>query len=101
METKCPRGPLEPVVGRLLLRCPKCRREMMVDREPTDYPEAVRVEVTCPECNAGDFSETMHFDAAGKHITRDPDEPNADSCGWVGCRNGWHAPVCPTRRGEH
>lgn len=48
---------------------------MTVDREPTDYPEAVRVEVACPECNAGDFAETMHFDAAGKHITRDPDEP--------------------------
>lgn len=58
----------------ILLRCPECNREQMVAREPTDYPEAVRVEVTCPECNAGDFAEVMHFDAAGKHITRDPDE---------------------------
>lgn len=61
-------------LGPLLLRCPMCRREMMVDREPTDYPEAVRIEVTCPECNEGDFAETMHFDATGKHIIRDLDE---------------------------
>lgn len=68
---------LEPIVGRLLLRCPKCRKEMYVDREPTDYPEAVRIEVTCPDCNAGDFAEVMQFDAAGRHIIRDPDEsPN-------------------------
>lgn len=51
---------------------------MTVDREPTDYPEAVRVEVTCDNCNAGDFAEVMQFDAAGRHITRDPDLPPND-----------------------
>lgn len=66
---------LERRVGRLLLRCPKCLKEMYVDREPTDYPEAVRIEVTCPDCNAGDFAEVMQFDADGRHIIRDPDEP--------------------------
>ena len=70
--------PLERRVGRLLLQCPKCGRKKHVDRQPTDYPEAVRIEVTCPDCNAGDFAETMQFDAAGRHIIRDPDEtPNA------------------------
>lgn len=55
---------------------------MTVDREPTDYPEAVRVEVTCDNCNAGDFAEVMQFDAAGRHITRDPDlPPNASLSG--------------------
>jgi hypothetical protein len=56
----------------IILRCPTCKKEMDVERVDTDYPEAVCVEVTCPECNAGDFAETMHFDKAGKHITRDP-----------------------------
>jgi len=54
------------------LRCPKCKRKLTVKREPEDYPEAVRLEVTCPRCNGGDFAETMYFDASGKHITRDP-----------------------------
>jgi hypothetical protein len=57
----------------ILLRCPKCNREMQVARDYTDYPEAVRVEVTCDRCDDGDFSELMHFDADGNHITRDPD----------------------------
>ena len=59
----------------ILLRCPCCKKEMEVARQDMDYPEAVRVEVTCPECNAGDFAEVFHYDAAGKHITRDPSLP--------------------------
>lgn len=80
---------LEPLVGpaQLLLRCPKCRRETMVDRAPTDYPEAVRIEVACDRCNAGDFAEVMQFDAAGRHITRDPDE-RAGAVGYMGDVNG-------------
>lgn len=75
-------GQAEPTVGRLLLRCPRCKREMMVDREPTDYPEAVRAEVTCDRCDDGDFAEMMQFDAQGRHITRDPDlPPNAEFSG--------------------
>lgn len=58
---------------RIKLECPKCRRTQLTEREPTDYPEAVLIRVTCPDCNAGDFAETMQFDSAGKHITRDPD----------------------------
>lgn len=58
----------------LLLRCPKCRKEMQVDRMPHDYPEAVRLEIACEDCNHGDFDESCYFDAAGKHITRDPQE---------------------------
>lgn len=66
-------GPLEASVGRLLLRCPKCWKEKHVPREKTDYPDAVRIEVACPDCNAGDFAEMVQFDADGKHIIRDPD----------------------------
>lgn len=66
---------LERLVGQVLLMCPKCLKEMHVDREPTDYPEAVRIVVTCPDCNAGDFAEVMQFDAEGRHIIRVADEP--------------------------
>lgn len=56
----------------ILLQCPKCHRNKRVKREPTDRPEAVRIQLACPSCNAGDFAEEMQFDAAGRHIIRDP-----------------------------
>ena len=59
----------------ILLRCPDCKREMEVQRDERDYPEAVRVEVRCEECDDGDFAEVCHYDADGKHITRDPSLP--------------------------
>ena len=91
---------LERHVGRLLLRCPKCRKEMHVDRESTDYPEAVRIEVTCPDCNAGDFAEVMQFDAEGRHIIRDPDEsPNAEVSG-AGTASAGLPGYAPTNDGE-
>ena len=54
------------------LRCPKCKRQLSVKRREEDYPDAVRLEVTCPDCNAGDFCEPMYFDKSGNHIIRDP-----------------------------
>ena len=48
---------------------------MEVQRDEHDYPEAVRVEVRCDECDDGDFAEVCQYDAAGKHITRDPSLP--------------------------
>lgn len=59
----------------ILLRCPYCKREMEAERADTDYQEAVRMEVRCDKCDNGDFAETMYYDAAGKHITRDPSVP--------------------------
>jgi hypothetical protein len=64
---------VESVTPTLLLRCPKCRKEMEVERQAHDYPEAVRLELACEECNGGDFEESCYFDADGKHITRDPE----------------------------
>ncbi|KRG43218.1 hypothetical protein ARC78_07585 [Stenotrophomonas pictorum JCM 9942] len=61
----------------ILLRCPDCKRELQVQRDEMDYPEAVRVEVRCDQCDDGDFAEVMHFDADGQHITRDPDPRGA------------------------
>lgn len=59
----------------ILLRCYDCKREMEVQRDEHDYQEAVRVEVRCDECDDGDFAEVFQYDAAGKHITRDPSLP--------------------------
>ena len=61
-------------VNTITLRCPKCERQKEVARLSYDYPEAVRMEVACPKCNAGDFCEPQYFDENGAHITRDPKE---------------------------
>lgn len=55
----------------ILLRCPDCKREMMVNRHYKDYPEAVRVEVRCDNCCDGGFEEMYYYDEAGNHIVRD------------------------------
>jgi hypothetical protein len=42
----------------------------------------VRLEIVCPKCDDGDFHEPFYYDAQGKHIFRDPDEPpNAEVSG--------------------
>jgi hypothetical protein len=56
----------------IFLRCPRCGKKKMIDRTTDDYPDAERVEIICPKCDDGDFHETMYYDKAGKHITRDP-----------------------------
>jgi len=67
------------------LHCPKCKRTMSVERQDTDYPEAVRLEVTCNECDDGDFAESFYYDSAGKHIIRDPNMPISEgaAAGWA------------------
>jgi hypothetical protein len=70
-------GAAESGTSPLLLRCPKCRKEMQIERLPHDYPEAERLEVACEDCNRGDFEECCYFDSAGKHITRDPSAASA------------------------
>jgi hypothetical protein len=80
MATNSPagNGPVDRRVGRLLLRCPKCGRSQDTDRQKHDYQEAVRLEIVCPKCDDGDFHEPFYYDAQGKHIFRDPDEPPND-----------------------
>lgn len=54
--------------SRIQLECKKCGKTKMVQRVKHDPPAAVKVCITCPECNPGDFDETMHFDAEGRHL---------------------------------
>ena len=60
------------IVATIVLRCPKCKRTKQAQKLDTDYSETAAVEIVCPKCDDGDFHEPSHFDAAGKHITRDP-----------------------------
>jgi|GEM_PF-1729913 len=56
------------------LRCPKCRKAGEDQRRETDYPETNTVEIICQDCDDGDFHSEQHFDAAGRHITRDQEQ---------------------------
>lgn len=59
----------------ILMRCPACPAQRMVSRVPYDYPEAVVIEVHCDRHNSADAEASIpkYFDAAGNHITRDPE----------------------------
>lgn len=50
------------------IECRKCGKRKTILRDEHDPPNAVKVQITCPDCNSGDFDETMHFDANGKHL---------------------------------
>ena len=51
----------------ITLRCPHCKREMMVAAEDTDPPGTAIVETTCDLCDdGGGFPETHYFDCAGR-----------------------------------
>lgn len=56
----------------IILRCTVCKREQNTERLDVDYPEAVMVQIVCPDCDIGNFSEVFYYDAEGKHIIRDP-----------------------------
>lgn len=54
------------------VRCPRCKRKATSPRAEWDYPEAVLLEVDCPDCNRGDFDMPVYFDAAGDEVNYDP-----------------------------
>lgn len=56
------------------LRCPKCGKAGSDLRRATGYPETHTVEIICQDCDDGDYHSEQHFDAAGRHITRDPEQ---------------------------
>ena len=59
----------------ITLRCRVCKQTRRVKRLSFDYPEAVVIETLCDTHHPGDRVEEFYFDANGKHITRDPEEP--------------------------
>lgn len=58
--------------------CPKCKREVpFAERDENDPPNAVSMELTCPECNPGDFEQVFYFDKGGNEIRWDPAKQEA------------------------
>lgn len=54
------------------MTCPQCKRQITVERDPSDPPGTAEVRCTCNKCDKGDFSEVTYFNAAGKQIIPTP-----------------------------
>jgi len=52
----------------MVLECPYCRREVVVDRDATDPPAAVRAKLQCDRCSDGDFHSPEFFDGNGAWV---------------------------------
>jgi len=61
--------------GCLHMRCPRCGRPMSnVAKTPDDPPDAVYLEMKCPECCVGDKEiHCDYYDADGNEVFRNPD----------------------------
>jgi hypothetical protein len=60
------------------LRCPNCKRVLIVERLPTDHPKATRVEIAC--CAPRGFDDVHFFDA-------NENELSGDSESWLILKN--------------
>jgi Zn finger protein HypA/HybF involved in hydrogenase expression len=56
------------MVDYVLLKCPKCKREKLVDKQPTDPAKTHEVQLLCPDCNRGDFAMQRFFDRDGNEL---------------------------------
>lgn len=64
--------PIDPVT----MRCPKCKKELVVARAEHDHPRAKYVETECPDCIcSGTREEVMYFDADGAQLFFDEGAP--------------------------
>jgi len=55
-------------LDKIKLKCPKCKREKLVDREPFDPSAAVIMELECYDCGQGGFDDPVYIDKDGKQI---------------------------------
>lgn len=56
----------------ITFECPDCKRRLLVDRDETDPPNAVRAVLQCDRCDDGDRHSPEFFDANGVWVN--PDE---------------------------
>lgn len=63
-----------PVHKTITIECPECKLRAETPRQEYDYPEAVLMQVVCPNCTTGDFDEPVYFDKDGNNVNYDPDE---------------------------
>ena len=59
---------------RISLWCPQCERGMIADKFEHDYPEAVMLEVECPDCGSGGFEDPTYYDRDGNNVNYDAKE---------------------------
>jgi hypothetical protein len=52
----------------MVLSCPDCGREAVVERDDTDPPDAVRASLQCNRCDDGDRHSPEFFDGEGKWV---------------------------------
>ena len=52
----------------MVLACPDCGREVVVEREETDPPPAVRAVLQCDLCDDGDRHSPEFFDGTGAWV---------------------------------
>lgn len=60
--------PTKQIANPVELRCPKCRKRQIVERDALDPADTARVDVQCPECNGGDFDTPRYFRADGSEL---------------------------------
>jgi predicted RNA-binding Zn-ribbon protein involved in translation (DUF1610 family) len=67
IDKACGFNPESPTT--VILRCPKCKRQLAVKRHETDLEGTQAVEFPCPKCHVeGGFDDPVYFDKNGKQI---------------------------------
>lgn len=56
------------MAGQIQVRCPKCNKTMMNDRQPDDPVQAMEVVIICPACDDGDFHNPVYLAASGREV---------------------------------
>lgn len=57
------------MAGQIQLRCPKCSKTMMADRQADDPAQAMEIVIICPNCDDGDFHSPVYLAASGRDVT--------------------------------
>ena len=67
------------MAGQIQIRCPKCNKTMMNDRQPEDPVQAMECVIICPACDDGDFHSPTYLSASGREIDWDSAAKRSDA----------------------
>lgn len=54
--------------GVVILACHKCEKRIATKQEKSDPPGTAEIQMTCNECDNGDFSDVAYFDGNGHQL---------------------------------